>query len=308
MKEVIEYNYNIKIADLCENNGVYSFLLNGTNYIFVNYPRGIDEIDDILKCLMELKSKKVLTMDIMLNKNNKVITVNDNINYCLLRVPHNYMEEVDIVEMIKINKKTILNNYQSKLYRNNWGELWSKKIDYFEYQISELGKDKIVILDSFSYYLGLAENAISLVNKTVKDTLIGEGDKITLCHRRIYSPNIILNYYNPLSYVFDLEVRDIAEYLKSTFFYGEGAYLDAITYLKSVRLTKYSYQMFMARLLYPSYYFDIYEKIMNKNMSEENLVGILKKVQDYEQFLKKIYLEILKYMLIEEINWIVKLK
>ena len=65
-----------------------------------------------------------------------------------------------------MNNMLILNETKSKLYRNSWASLWSAKLDYFEYQVSELGKDKPLILDSFSYYLGLGENAISylLVN------------------------------------------------------------------------------------------------------------------------------------------------
>ena len=65
--------------------------------------------------------------------------------------------------------------------------------------------------------------------------------------------------------------------------------------------------MLYARLLYPSYYFDIYEQIMNKKIDEDNLLRIVNKVNLYEQFLKKAYLEISKYANIEKIDWIINL-
>ena len=63
--------------------------------------------------------------------------------------------------------------------------------------------------------------------------------------------------------------------------------------------------MLYARLLYPTYYFDVYESVMNKNGDEEQLVNIIKKCDSYEEFLKKTYLEISKYAKIDKIEWII---
>lgn len=132
-------------------------------------------------------------------------------------------------------------------------------------------------------------------------------DRIVISHRRIYYPNIKLNYLNPLSFVFDLEVRDIAGYLKSMFFKQDldQVMIELETYLKTTKLSLYGYQMFFARLLYPSYYFDIYEKIMNKDETEEALIPIISKVEEYEKFLKKAYFAISKYAPIEKISWLI---
>ena len=208
------------------------------------------------------------------------------------------------MEIIENNKKLKLNDTSSNLYRNNWSKLWQDKIDYLEYQISELGHDKEIIINSFSYYIGLAENAIELVNHTQKNVKSSSLDYISLSHRRIFYPNYKLNYYNPLSFIFDLEVRDIAEYLKAYFFSNQDAFLELTTYLKTVKLGLYSYQMLYARLLYPSYYFDLYTEIMEKNKNQDALLNIITKVDDYETFLKKAYLEISKYAPIEKIEWL----
>lgn len=57
--------------------------------------------------------------------------------------------------------------------------------------------------------------------------------------------------------------------------------------------------MFYARLLYPSYYFDVYEEVMNKDRNEEDLVDIIKSVIVMKIF-KEAYLEISKYAPIEK--------
>ena len=132
--------------------------------------------------------------------------------------------------------------------------------------------------------------------------------RVVLSHRRVFYPNYKLNFFNPLSFVFDLEVRDIAEYLKAMFFTIDTEYEvleDLKCYLSIKRLSIYDASMLYARLLYPSYYFDIYEEVMNKDRNEEDLIKIIKKANLYEDFLKAAYLEINKYAAIEKIDWII---
>ena len=307
MKETIEYYYHIQVDDIEEQDGKYHFIYNNRDYFFVFFNRLPEELNDILLCVQNMKERGIEPHEIIINKDNQVLTKVANYNYILLAVS-NLKEEYDIVDINEMNKKLILGSEHSKLYRNNWGELWSTKVDYFEYQIRELGNDKFTVLESLSYYIGLAENAISYVNK-INETIPKTNEKIVLSHRRIFYPNLKLNYLNPLSFIFDLEVRDIAEYLKAMFFANTeyDAFEELELYLKVTRLSNYSYAMLYARLLYPSYYFDIYEEIMNKEKDENSLIPIISKVNDYETFLKKAYLEISKYAPIEKIDWIINL-
>ncbi len=306
MKEIINYYYNFDLMDIEENNNYASFKYYGEEFYFVFFNRTEEELKDIIAICNELKIKGIRIHDIILNREGFYVTkVGDNF-YLLLKLNSSKNEVINFISLCEYSNKLKLNNTSSKLYRNNWGELWSAKLDYFEFQIKEIGKDKEVVLDSFSYYLGLAENAIAYVNKINKVIGISELDNITLSHRRIFYPNTNLNYLNPLSFIFDLEVRDIAGFLKIEFFNGENSLLDLKTYLKIKRLTPYSYHMLYARLLYPSYYFDIYEEIMNNNASEERLMPILDKVNEYEEFLKNAYYEISKYTNLERIDWLIK--
>ena len=252
-----------------------------------------------------MQKKGIDVHGILINKDNSILTKINEYNYILFSV-NNCSETYDIFDIIDMNNKLTLNNYNSKLYRNNWENLWMQKVDYFEYQIRELGLDKQVIKNSFSYYIGLAENAISYVHN-VKLKYPSQGT-IVLSHRRIFYPNYKLNYLNPLSFIFDLEVRDIAEYLKAMFFSDddESEVLEELkSFLKIKRLTIYEYNMLYARLLYPSYYFDIYEEVMNKERSEEDLLKIISKNENFEEFLKKAYLEITKYAILEKVEWII---
>lgn len=306
MKDIINYYYNFDVDIINEyNNGCY-FSLFGEEFYFVFFNRTESELNDLVALSNELKNKGIRVHDIILNRDKKLLTKVGEVYYVMLKLNTIKYEQVSFITMCEILNKLKLNNRSSKLYRNNWGELWSEKIDYLEYQIKEIGKDKSLILDSFSYYVGLAENAISYVNKINKVIGISDQDNITLSHRRVFYPNLNLNYFNPLSFVFDLEVRDVAEYLKIEFFNDEDSLLDLKTYLKMKPLTSYGYHMLYARLLYPSYYFDIYESIMNSGEDEENLMKIINKVNDYEIFLKDAYYEISKYTHLEHIDWIIK--
>lgn len=306
MKETIKYYYNIDVTNIEELDGKYHFVFNKRDFFFVYYNRLPEEIEDLILCSKKMKEKNIDCHDIILNRNNEVLTKVNDYNYILLSVT-NLTEEFNIIDISLMNKKLILNEESGKIYRNNWSKLWSDKVDYFEYQIRELGINKLNVGESFSYYIGLAENAIAYVNSTNKNLVKTENDHIVLSHRRIFYPNIKLNYLNPLSFVFDLEVRDIAEYLKSLFFSDDNSeiMLELTSYLKTTRLSIYGYQMLFARLLYPSYYFDVYEEIMNKEKEEDNLIKIVSKVNDYEKFLKKAYLEISRYAPIEKIDWLI---
>jgi len=308
MKDVINYNYNFDVNEIEENKNYTSFKYNGEYFYFVFFNRIEEELNDLIEICYELKLKGIRVHDIILNRYNKVLTKVGENNYIMLKLNCKKDEIINFIEICEYTSKLKLNGNNSRLYRNNWGDLWSKKIDYFEYQIKEIGKNKQIVLDSFSYYIGLAENAISYVNKVNRTIGLKEYDNISLSHRRIFAPNIGLNYFNPLSFIFDLEVRDIAEYLKTIFFNNEDSLLDLKTYLKIKKLTPYSYNMLFARLLYPSYYFDIYEDIMNNNQDEEKLVYIIEKVNDYELFLVKAYEEISRYSYLDKIDWLIKKK
>lgn len=308
MKDSINFYYNLSISEVENWGAIYRFQMDGQYFYFVPFKRTQNELNDILLISKELKAKKIDVHDILFNKFGKVMTGVSNQNYVLLRPIGDIYEEFDLFSMIKLNDILILNSTKSGLYRNSWAELWSSKIDYFEYQVHELGKSKSLILDTFSYYVGLGENAISYVNITTSKYNMSFLDKITLSHKRIAYPNYKLNYFNPINFIFDLEVRDLAEYIKSAFFVSEDAFSILKELLKIKKFSIYSYHLLYARLLYPSYYFDIYEQIMNFYEKEDVLIPIIEKAEEYEKFLANAYFEISKYVSLERIEWLLESK
>ena len=88
----------------------------------------------------------------------------------------------------------------------------------------------------------------------------------------------------------------------------DDLWIEVKAFLKRKRLSIYGYQLLYARLLYPSYYFDIYEKVIEEKINEEELLKVINKVDSYELFLKNIFLEFSKIVPIEPVDWILKKK
>lgn len=310
MKELLRLNYNLSdMIEVVDNENYCSFLFNDKKYYFVPYFRSEEDLNDLVSLNNELAMRKIPTSNFVLNKNSQFITYEGNNKYILFETPLNISKEYNVLDMISFSEQLVVSNKKSVLYRNSWGDLWSSKVDYFEYQVAQLGKDKPIILNSFSYYVGLAENAIAYVNNTNKNYQRSIYENITLQRKRINFPNIQLNYFNPLNYIIDIEVRDIASYFKSLFFNSyDELWIEVNAYLKRKCLSIYGYQLLYARLLYPSYYFDVYEKVMEDEVSEEELVKFINKADDYESFLKDMYYAISSYVQIEPIEWIVNKK
>ena len=299
MKQTIEYYYDLKIDELFIEKDVYHFIIQKEDYYFFPYFQSEQDLNMIIDYSRKLKSINVNCHDLLLNIKKEHITKVDEVGYILLKV-WNKDKQYNITDIIDFNKKVKIANNNEKYI--NWAYLWSKKIDYIEEQLQEIKVDNTIKL-SVDYYIGLTENAIYYVNTI--DNLYSMKEELSLSHKRIYYPNTKLNYLNPVSFIIDLEVRDVAEYLKAMFWAGDDALLDLKTYLKSVKLTPYSYNMLFARLLYPSYYFDLYEEIINKNGNREKIIKYVKDTVKYEQFLKKAYEEISSYAKLLNINWLI---
>lgn len=296
--------YNLTASNIEENEGVYTFESNFYQFFYVPFLRPEKDIDDLVDISEEMAVKGLLTHKIIKNsKGNYLTNFNDKLYILLLIVKDN--STLDIYDIDQYMRNLQLNTNKKNIFRVDWPSLWESKVDYYEYQMSKLGKDKKIILSTMSYYLGLAENAIAYASETVNTEKISSNDRITICHRRVYYPNYELNYYNPLAYVIDLEVRDIAEYIKSYYFNNED-YNEIYQYLDNKILSVYSCRMLFARLLYPSYYFDQYDKIMNSDDDEEKIIAIVEKATNYESFLNNIFTLLNKKNPMPKVAWITK--
>ena len=309
MEQFLKYFYDIYIDNLYKKDNKYYFYKDNSLFCIVKNYRLPEELKDILEICYEMQSRFPVSQ-IVFNKFGQISSDYDNNNYILLKINTSMSSDITINDIIKINNSLFLNKDKKELYRNNWAKLWESKVDYFEYQIKELGRNKKIILNSFSYYIGLAENAISIANICELYNKDNMNEKIVLSHRRIKYPCMEYEFYNPLEYIFDIQVRDVSEYLKSMFFYTDRnrTIRELKNYLLSTRLSNYEANMLYARLLYPTYYFDIYEKVIEDLKEESELLDIINKVDEYELFLKEAYFELSKMYKIEQINWIINKK
>jgi len=309
MEQFLKYFYDIYIDNIYKKDNKYYFYKDNSLFCVTKNYRLPEELKDILGICYEMQSRFPVSQ-IVFNKFGQISSDYDNNNYILLKINTSMSSDITINDIIKINNSLFLNKDKKELYRNNWAKLWESKVDYFEYQIKELGRNKKIILNSFSYYIGLAENAISIANICELYNKDNMNEKVVLSHRRINYPCMEYEFYNPLEYIFDIQVRDISEYLKSMFFYTDRNHTikELKNYLLSTRLSNYEANMLYARLLYPTYYFDIYEKVIEDLEEESELLDIINKVDEYELFLKEAYFELSRMHKIEQINWIINKK
>ena len=274
MKNFINYYYNMNIPNIHQKGKNYYFKVNDDIYSFIVCYENKD-LNDIYQLNNYLNQLKIKFHQIIININNEIITkINDN-NYILLKLSKTE-KNINLNEIININN---INVPLNKLRRTNWSEMWSEKLDYFEYQISQIGKKYPLIRESFNYYLGLGELAISIVNNTEKDKLY-----LSLSHRRIN------DLYNPLNLIIDFRIRDVCEYFKLKFFENNDIIAELDSFLFNNNLTNNEKKLFIARMLFPTYYFDMYEKIINNETKEEDIKKIIVKVNEYEKIILKIYI------------------
>ena len=276
MKNVLNYYYNLNIENIHQKNKNYYFKVNNLQYMLLECVN--EEINDIYSLNVYL-TKNYPFYKIILNKENKVITIINETNYILLEINNN-IKELNLNEIIKINNIPIVNF--NKLRRDNWYTLWTNKIDYFEYQINQMGKKYPIIRESFNYYIGLAETAISLIK-----SINNEGMYLSLSHKRISNA---FDLYNPLNLIIDVRIRDICEYFKFCFFENKNIFKELELFLNYNKLSYNESIYFLVRMLFLTYYFDLYEKIIANEVKEEEIKKIISKVDKYEKLLKYIYL------------------
>ena len=304
MKNSINYYYNLRINDLIKKKNWYYFFLNDDEYIFINFDRPIGDIVPLYYLNNEMLKRGCLVHKIILNKDkNPITTINDD-KFLLLKLCKYKNNRVFLNDIVYLQNMTYNINSHKDLFRLDWVKLWSEKIDYYEYQINQLGKNYPILCDSLGYYIGLGENAISyLVNNNYKNI-----QPYVVSHKRIYINKGSLDFFNPLNFIIDNRVRDICEYIKNTFFYDDFNEFELKSYFNNCNYNKDEYIYLFSRLLFPTYYFDVYDKIINKKCNEEIIIPIIKKSVEYEIFLKDIYNYITneKKVQIEPIDWLMK--
>lgn len=289
MENIINYYYNLYPDQIQKMYNGHFFIINGYKYLLIELILPKNNILAIYEILM---SSNIINYIIVTNKDNQPVSELNNKEYILFQI------NCDDKEILKFEEQI----YIPSTDNINWGELWGERINYYEIQINELAQDKKVILESIYYYIGLAENAIHIANKYKNIN----KDEIIIQHYRMNIPIKKGDYFNPGNMISDVYVRNIAEYIKSSYFCEKHEDEYYLEYLNSFNYTETTANLLLARILYPSYYFDIFDEIILNNKDENELISIIKLCYDFENFILKIYLLLQKKYPIININWIRK--
>lgn len=284
MKNILEFFYQIVLNDEINQQGY--FFYNNNLFELKEYKRSQEEIKGLVILNNYMLINNIKINRIILNINNEPLSFYNNKYYVLLKIDYRNVYNNCYNSYRSPNIKEL-----DSLKRNNWSLLWSVKVDYIEYQVSHLIHKYPILYKTVNYYIGLSENAIMAFN------MLNVHEELYVSHRRLN------DVFDPTELVIDYKVRDISEYIKNTFFYKEDSYDEIINYIRTLRLEKMDYMLLYIRLLFPSYYFDMYYEILNGRL-EEDILLITSKALLYEKMLKDIYNIFKSYVNIINISWL----
>ena len=300
MKNMIEYYYDIKIDTLHTKEDYYSFNINNKKYIFKPYYHNNIIAEAHLR-LNNILYNNIPINNIIPNKYNSPTTIIENNQYILLEDKNNYKISLPLISNIS-NTQIPNIEFIKNLERNNWEILWSNKIDYYEIQINENKKKFPLIRETFDYFIGMAENAISYLVDTKIETKPNFLDKKVLSHNSIYQ-----QLFDPSNIIIDHKARDLAEYIKYSFLLNnKNIFLELNEYFNYNKYSEYGIRVLFSRILYPSFYFELYDQIIIGKKDEKELSKIISKINEYEFYLYNIYIYLKRYYNIPEINWLKK--
>lgn len=271
MKEFIEYNYDLRFDDLAILNNLLYFKHLDKFYIISNFNRDEVEFEKVLNYLI---SNNLKSLKVVMNKKGSYISEFNGKKYVVMESDC----ENEIIDFpICIGGLINENNY--------WNEIWENRVVQLEKHKRELSLNKDIFY-ILNYYIGLIEICIYNYNLLIRK--YGQKNGLSIQHNRIEFPIYSFSYYNPVNYLFDFEFRDFAEYLKMRFFYSDFSTDEAISVIDNYNFDNFSINMFFVRLIYPTYFLELYDMQNKNNVYSDLFYDLLKKSSQYENFILKL--------------------
>ncbi len=294
------YGYNVKLLD--DNTFVfkdYTFLLSKTT----EDENSLNKLNELINSLYNVFDGNVVY--IVKNKYNKYISSSEgNNNICMLT----YKDEknIDINYFIKMHM-AFLNTFNYYVNLDDIIILWDQRLEYIQNQCLvalNFDNDAHMILYEYSQFaIGLAINALQYLS----DMKIDFNKKYyltTLTHRRIKKMDKF-ELFNPFNLIVDHSSRDLAELYKNNLIDFDTLFSICQSYSYNVD----EYEYLIARLLFPTFIFDIIEDIATDNTmydyQKEIYYAISKQNEQFDK-LKYFYKRISQLMLIRPIDWLNK--
>ena len=296
MNNAILFFYNINISGIKKIKDNYYFNYLGDNYGIYQYNRDIEDSILIYNLNLELIGRGLNGYEIIKTNTQNILFLYENKYYILMKFPKINNRIININDILTFNYEIITNNYK-KIDKSNWGILWSNKIDFIEYQFNQINNKYKIIDKSIDYFKGIWENAISYYNN---------NEIITnkyVSHKRINIEMDLLEFLNPLEFIIDYKERDIGDYIKSYIMNKNFTLKTFDNYLNTINKDRII--LLISRLLFPTYYFDLYENIVIGQEKEEKLIEIIKKRNNILKYIKYLFDKYENFN-IPYINWIKK--
>ncbi|ALC92690.1 spore coat protein CotS [Bacillus sp. FJAT-18017] len=310
LEKMLEQVYGIKSEEYMQVESFNAFRGNG-NYYFVADPgpKDEEEIEELQKLAAHLAAYGDTKVPALLpTQSGTLLAQWENKRFCLLTCQLSERKANQRLgrRLAKFHERGRFVPFQVRKSSRigNWKQLWEARMDQMEkvwsekiFQPSDEQFEKIFI-ESFPYYLGLAENAVQYLVDTEIDDDPLDSDSGTVCHERFSEYTWGKRYIikNPMDWVFDHRSRDLAEWARGRYFHNSRTCGPEITaflanYQEVAPLSPFSWRLLVARLLFPVHYLETIEtyysasRESDRRASEERLTAIIRKSDDYEQFL-----------------------
>ena len=178
---------------------------------------------------------------------------------------------LDLYQLIIEDKKKIVSS--GKI---DWRDKWINRSEYIMNTYSSYRNKNKVIDNSIDYYFGLLESSICYLNG-----FNYENVNLYVQHAKMS----YFDYFNPFNIRIDVKERDFSNFLKYIFF--DDKYNES--YIRSIiekNITNYDFNLIVARLIYPDYYFDLFDDyLINSDDKTLDLIKkIVNRVDEYEKY------------------------
>lgn len=220
---------------------------------------------------------------LVLTKDNKETFNISNSEYALYKINNIEDVEVSYYDIELFLKET--NNNKIDILTD-----FKNKIDTLEQQLIEFNKEYPLIKKTFNYYVGMSENAISLLSSYDSE------HKTYLIHNNISSFKSYKEYFNPLNISYGYKVIECSNYIKYKHDYDIDKYLKI--------LDKEEYLLLLICLLYQNDYFELITNIIKTRSNEDKLEEFNNNHETYLIFIKKLYKEMNKSVKLPFITWL----
>ena len=256
----IKGNYNFE-ESFSYFDGDYE-LVNGDSRFFL-----VSKVDNIkmFNNIFSFANNSSFFYKIVNNKFNRLFTCYDNNCYILVEYEN---RDNNIYELVRnySSFKTMLEG------QCRWRDSWIDRSDYIQKFYSSVIGKYAIIDESIDYYYGMLELAIYYLRDC--------GYENHLYIQHCYCKFDKYSFYNPSCVKLDIKERDFSNYIKYLFFSGMYEKVNIADIIND-NIDRYDFNFVIGRLVYPDYYFDLFDKLVcNDCNCESELDNIIEEVCD----------------------------